>query len=631
MSSPKLLLFVLVAVSIAVAACSDDDDGQQDKPLPAPVDVRQEPDGVTLADPVFEPLPGAMADFGRLGGAVYQIEMPDDWNGRLLLYMHGFEELGPEASVSAPDIRRYLIGHGYAWGASSFSSTASIPGRSADETAALWDFFVGKYGRPEWTYVTGESMGGAASHIAAERYPDRFDGALARCGTMGQTENAKALSDFVAAGAYVAGVSQEEWDAAPDPASLIDSRILPALDDPTGHAQFEDIMIELTGGPRMFDREGFHLEEETNWSRARPVVAARIASNAATDYELGSDAPVTSETFNRDVVRFTTEDALFTTFVEGGDAAGDPRMPLLTLHTTGDGQVAVEQAQLLRERVDAAGKGDLLVQRVMRDASHCGFSTAELEVAFEDLVAWVERGERPGGDDLATQELEDLTGEFEVLPRRGTPEGDALPGADQQVTVSGAAMLDGAPFDARFLGARVLRDGLATPCQAGLPPVVDGRYEIGVLAEAQSAGCGAPGAEISLWTFVNGEFLYTMDSIPWPAAGVAARFDIEFSTSSPQGSAPSTVDFSGEVYTTGGDRLPPGTRVEAYVGDVLCGVASTSRTGNFSGYILSVVGPDSVPGCEAGAALTFRLDGEPALETATNDPDASGRLDLTLD
>jgi hypothetical protein len=139
------------------------------RPLPPPVHVRPDPEGVTLGDPAFQPLAGARADFGRLGGAVYQIEVPPRWNGRLVLYMHGFQDLGREAQVSAPDIRRFLIGQGFAWGASSFSSTSLIPGRAADETAALWDHFAKKYGRPTRTYVTGQSMGGAASHIAAER------------------------------------------------------------------------------------------------------------------------------------------------------------------------------------------------------------------------------------------------------------------------------------------------------------------------------------------------------------------------------------------------------------------------------------------------------------------------------
>ena len=188
-----MAVFAAAAVVLATVACGGDSDHPSStptrsvdtRPLPSPVAYRPNPEGVTLADPTFEPIAGAHADFGRLGGSVYQIEMPDNWNGRFLLYMHGYGELASEARVGPPDIRRYLIGHGWAWGASSFSSTMLIPSRAADETAALWDYFAQKYGRPSETYVTGESMGGAATNIAAERYPERFDGALALCGSAG--------------------------------------------------------------------------------------------------------------------------------------------------------------------------------------------------------------------------------------------------------------------------------------------------------------------------------------------------------------------------------------------------------------------------------------------------------------
>src|SRR6266513_921473 len=123
----KRLVCAVVLVSLVPAygwATAASASPAKRRPLPPPVPVRQEPQAVTLGDPAFTPLPGARADFGRLGGAVYQIEVPRDWNGQLVLYMHGFQELGPTAEVSAPDIRRYLIGQQVAWGASSFSSTS---------------------------------------------------------------------------------------------------------------------------------------------------------------------------------------------------------------------------------------------------------------------------------------------------------------------------------------------------------------------------------------------------------------------------------------------------------------------------------------------------------------------------
>jgi pimeloyl-ACP methyl ester carboxylesterase len=353
-------------------------------PLPQPVQVRPEPEGITLADPAFRPLPGARADFGRLGGAVYQIEMPARWNGRLVLFMHGFEEFAPEARVTAPDIRRFLIGRGFAWGASSFSSTSLIPGRAADETAALWDRFARRYRRPTRTYVTGKSMGGMATHIAAERYGNRFDGALALCGAAGQRSAVGSGADVFVAGAYAAGVTQAEFDAAPDAVALIDDRILPALRDPRAHGRFEEVMVSLTGGPRAFAREGIRLEEETNWRRVRLLVAAGLAPNRDTTYPTAA--------LDRAAVRLPANDRALRSFVAGNDTTGRLRMPLLTLHSTGDGQVPIEQARILRRRVEAAGMRNLLVQRVIRDPSHCGFTTTEFEAGLLALRAWVEHG-----------------------------------------------------------------------------------------------------------------------------------------------------------------------------------------------------------------------------------------------
>jgi hypothetical protein len=131
-----------------------------------------------------------------------------------------------------------------------------------------------------------------------------------------------------------------------------------------------------------------------------------------------------------------------------------------------------------------------------------------------------------------------------------------------------------------------------------------------------------------LWTFVGNQQFFSTTSLAWPSTR-AASFDPEFSTSMPRGTARPVMELSGELYMADGRRLPPGTRVEAYVGETLCGIASARRTGSFSGYILSIVGADSLTGCEPGANVTFRLDGQPAIETVTLDLGRGSSLDLT--
>ena len=636
--------FAVLVPLVAVSACTGSDEkapraqspssaptpDRSKVPLPPPVKVRQTPQGVKLGDPTLTALPGARADFGRLGGTVYQIEMPRDWNGRLVLYMHGFEELGPEARVTAPDFRRYLIGHGYAWGASSFSSTGLIPGRSTDETAALWDFFARKYGRPRYTYVSGLSMGGMSTHIAAERYTNRFDGALALCGSASQTPAVASGADFFVAAAYAVGLTQAQFDAARDMHELIHDGILPALRVPDVHRRFVDIMIALTGGPRAFDREGFEVEEETNWRRTELTVTAQIAPNRDTKYRLGPPTTVTSDEFNKAVIRLPINRQALHEFLAGNETTGKLRMPLISLHTTGDGQVPIEQARILQRRVDAAGKGALLVQRVMRDASHCGFTTPEQAASFEALVGWVEHGVKPKGTNVLTPDLRKLDRTFELSPRPGSG-ADAVPGAADRVTVRGTASLDGKAFDSQFVGAVVRRGGLLTACQGELPPVAGGKFQIPVLAAAEASGCGAPDAQIVLWTFVDDTMLYSTNTVPWPANGRTATFDASFSTATPQGAAPLTAVFQGEIFRSDGRQLPAGTRVEAYIGDTRCAVASTRYTGNFAGYIVNVVGPDAIAGCPRGATVTFRVDGVPAAETAVNQPPGGqDALDLTV-
>lgn len=204
-----------------------------------------------------------------------------------------------------------------------------------------------------------------------------------------------------------------------------------------------------------------------------------------------------------------------------------------------------------------------------------------------------------------------------------------------RIAVRGKATLDGAPFDAEFLGAVVRRGGLVTPCQAEIPPVTRGRYEITVLAQSAGSGCGRRGARVLLWTYVGNTKLYSTSAVSWPPRRNSANFNARFSTVMPKGEAPSVTELSGEVFDRDGRRLPAGTRVEAYVGTTRCGIASVRRAGeNFTGYILSVVGPDSINGCTQDAEITFQVNGRPATETYPNQltggaPGSGGSFPLT--
>ncbi len=206
----------------------------------------------------------------------------------------------------------------------------------------------------------------------------------------------------------------------------------------------------------------------------------------------------------------------------------------------------------------------------------------------------------------------------------------ARTGADDRVVVRGRANLDGASFDAPYLGAVVKRHGLVTPCQRTLPRVRDGRFAITVLARTEASGCGAAGSKIFLWTFVQDQIIYSNQSVRWPGTGETARFDPGFSIGAPTGGVGPIVGFAGEIFDRRNRRLPPGAHVQAYIGETLCGVATTRRIEDFVGFSIDVVGPDSIPGCASGATITFRVDGRAARETAVNQAGQGATLNLSL-
>ena len=206
----------------------------------------------------------------------------------------------------------------------------------------------------------------------------------------------------------------------------------------------------------------------------------------------------------------------------------------------------------------------------------------------------------------------------------------ARTGADDRVVVRGRANLDGASFDAPYLGAVVKRHGLVTPCQRTLPRVRDGRFAITVLARTEASGCGAAGSKIFLWTFVQDQIIYSNQSVRWPGTGETARFDPGFSIGAPTGGVGPIVGFAGEIFDRRNRRLPPGAHVQAYIGETLCAVATTRRIEDFVGFSIDVVGPDSIPGCASGATITFRVDGRDANETAVNQAGQGATLNLSL-
>jgi pimeloyl-ACP methyl ester carboxylesterase len=128
---------------------------------------------------------------GTIDGADYRVELPESWNGTLVLYSHGyhppgFPTFGIELTNRPPDrseTEAWLLDHGYALAASQFQDGGfgyQVENAQRDQIALL-DWFYANIGRPRRTVSAGQSMGAAIAVLLAERHPHRFDGVSSIC------------------------------------------------------------------------------------------------------------------------------------------------------------------------------------------------------------------------------------------------------------------------------------------------------------------------------------------------------------------------------------------------------------------------------------------------------------------
>ncbi len=360
--------------------------------------------------------------------------MPDDWNGDVVYFAHGFRGNAAELTVQAPPIRDYLIAHGFAWAASSFSRNGYDPGAGARDTYALRDIFTQQIGEPKHSYLYGQSMGGHVAALSLEEYPTAYDGAFSECGAVAGHD----VLDFFISWAALAGyfADRDLFALTNDPGKLIGvlkndiGTILGPPNDLTDKGKaFESAVEQLTGGPRPFFREGFIVNYITNFglllqAAAQPQIINAVAENQNTTYAIDDGYGVTSADVNNAVARIAADPTYRdrATYPAFADLTGKIQRPFLTIHGTGDLFVPISLEQSYRRTVDAAGAGDMLVQRVIRSAGHCIYTQQEREQGFADLVTWVTKGQKPAGDDILG-DLTDAGRHFTVPLLDGDPGG----------------------------------------------------------------------------------------------------------------------------------------------------------------------------------------------------------------
>ena len=423
-----------------LAACG----GGGGDPAPVPEETRAQDSRASFvpADPTattFNAMAAASGDTvamsttsrwaGVLNGAAYQVEVPPAWNGKLVMYAHGYAGTGNTLGVGPPSIRRYLIQNGYAWASSSYSKNYYDVRVGVEDTNALalaFNDIATRNGRalaaPSKYFITGHSMGG---HIAGAAIEDeaaataihkvRYSGAVPMCGVMGDTELFNQFAAMQVTAQALAGQAAYPTDKWADINTAVTSTLFttfPTVPTAAG-AKYLSVLQNITGGPRPMFSLGlafggsFPSAYGTFGSdgTVTGILNKNVLDTSAYTYQIDGDA-AGSAALNASVTKLTAAPDANRLRTDGlrwiPKTNGEFRIPVVSIHTLGDLFVPFSMQQVYQRRVAAKGNSAWLVQRAIRGVSHCDFTVAEQATAFDDMLKWEAGGPKPAGDDVIT-------------------------------------------------------------------------------------------------------------------------------------------------------------------------------------------------------------------------------------
>ena len=384
-------LFVLFGLPISMHAAAG---AAATKPTPDPA-----PEVVHTAAGTIE--------IGTLDSTPYRIDIPAAWNHQLVVFYHGYSE-GPfryRINGSLTEQTQPMFDRGFAVVQSGYSATGWALEQAFPETEQLRLYFLHKYAEPAVgkaaktmrTFVAGGSMGGALVAATLEQNPKPYVAGLDLCGAVGPTDVAfqrrfahRAAFDF-----YFPGVMPSLVPTPPD------FEETPAL-----RAKVEAALkANPTAAAYMRALTGLHTDHEVAHNMLYYTfvigdIQRRAGGNAFDNrnYVYGgtnSASSASDNQLNDGVHRYAADPHAREYLLRHYTPNGHLNHPMLALHTTYDPLIPGPTLALYAHDVAEAGFAQNLVQQYVRRDGHCAFSAEEIGRTFDELINWVNTGQRP--------------------------------------------------------------------------------------------------------------------------------------------------------------------------------------------------------------------------------------------
>jgi pimeloyl-ACP methyl ester carboxylesterase len=364
-------------------------------------------------------------------GAQWEIQCPaGTWNGTLFLYSHGYVTPGsknPAQDVGDPVTGQYLLDHGYALAGSSYATTGWAIQQALPDQVNTLNAFDQAFGKPRTTIAWGHSLGGIITAGLIQDYPNLFDAALPMCGVLSggvatwntALDGAFAFQQLIDPNIQVVNIANPGANLGAGEAALAAAQKTPqgrarlalvaALGDTPGW------FTPLSPEPAATDYAG-QEQNQFLWDTGvtfpfvlafRAELEARAGGNVSWNTGVNYFADLAKSVDLKEVAalyktaglslikdlltlngapRISAKSSAVAYLAKNIAFNGDISIPVLSMHTTGDGLVVPENEQAYRSVVDRDGNGNLLRQIFVNRAGHCTFTPAETITAVQTLL-----------------------------------------------------------------------------------------------------------------------------------------------------------------------------------------------------------------------------------------------------
>lgn len=400
---------------------------------------------------------------GTIDGSNYLIEVPGNWNGTLLLYSHGYRFTG--SALTPQDTSDQVTGgallhQGYALAGSSYSQNGWALQQAFHDQIAVLDAFDAACGKAMRTIAWGDSLGGIITAGLVQLHPERFTGAMPLCGVLsgGLGTWNQALDSSFAFNILLAGGTLPPVHITNPAAgfSTAETLIQAAQNTPQGRARIA-LSAAIADLPGWFssttpepDSADFASQEQNQflWQSkvdlafaffGRQELEIRAGGNPSWNIGVDYRKQLQRSVDLREVEALYQQaglsldkdlDALNTAPRIAPDLNaslylskfitfnGDLDIPVLTMHTTGDGLVVNTNEQTYAKVVRESGDNSLLRQVFVHRAGHCTMTPAERLTAIGTLVHRLDTGrwEDTTSPDLMNSEAAAFGPAFNLAP-----------------------------------------------------------------------------------------------------------------------------------------------------------------------------------------------------------------------